>query len=258
MMPQQLQGFVIAAQAHRQRDEAGFVLGHQFGQAGMLKQACRHATGKRFAGKGKYWAAGPERIGCSGVRVVGEGVEKQVDVFVLSEVFRMRELGHEDQPFGGDTGLHGVLAQALIGIFRAAQQPQHAVGRLIQNAEKTIERLRVDFVAGVEAGEHCASCRQAAFLPRRCLWNFPTGVVGLKTARQANHLFADSGAQTIRLYNGIGQHIVHPGRAGCSGIAQPVDLYWCRTQRKQLGVGAAGENSQVDQQFDSIGMDALG
>ena len=117
--------------------------------------------------------------------------------------------------------------QIGFGLLARLLQPQHAAGHLRQQPHPDRENRRGDLPVGIEAAEdECrlrarpASARDGAVPMARLV------VVGKETMRQQGQLFPER--PRIGRDDAIGDDIVHEGRGGGAGIAQPARLHRLR------------------------------
>ncbi len=105
------------------------------------------------AGEGNHWNAHPERIQCGAASVVGERVERYIDIAVGSQVFargyRTREPQalFRDAVFGEpapEIVLHGWLFQSVV------LQQQTAFGNKMQNSGPELHHIASDLARAVK------------------------------------------------------------------------------------------------------------
>ena len=82
-------------------------------------------------------------------------------MLVAREVLRMRQFAHEHQTRWIHPALAGDLLQALVGLARPGQQPQHAARHVKQYLQQAFDAGWVELVTVVEAAEHHTGFGQA-------------------------------------------------------------------------------------------------
>ena len=111
--------------------------------------------------------ARPQCVARGAVRVPGKCVEEEIGSAQAREILRPRNAVGEDEPRRIDAARFRLALQIALRFRRALHQPQDAFGHALQEPHPDVEYVRRDFYVAVEAAEHEASFRQAAFARAR-------------------------------------------------------------------------------------------
>ena len=100
----------------------------EFGQADGMEKARSHATGECVALHCEHRQASPERIARCGVRIVGQGVEKEIAKTVPREMRAKAAPRREYQPVSIDPARLGLLTKVGLHANIRIKEPQHTAG----------------------------------------------------------------------------------------------------------------------------------
>ena len=177
---------------------------------------------------------------------------EQVRQRIAREMVRVTQLDREDDPLRRDAGFLRQLLQAVLGGLRPIEQPEHAVGHLVQDLHPTRPGVARNLMQPVEAAVDERVFRQAGVgAGMAALGDFALAVVGL-VARQAQHLLRVEQLVRGRDDEIVGDDVVVIGGTERAGIAQPIDDDRRRAHRQQLGALAVGVAVDVDQDLDAV------
>ena len=138
------------------------------------------------------------------------------------------------------------------------RQPQNTVCAVAQQGHPHRPNIRHDLVGAIEATEHKATFRQAAFGPAGGLAvHLAPGVARAITMRQIEEAFAEIDLLSGRRYKTISHDIVVPWRSERAEIAKPIDLNWCGPQGGNSIARVPGVTVQVEKDMDTVVMDTM-
>lgn len=160
-------GFELSAQAFLDGHKALAILGEGDGAphiviwrlADQLRRSRRcHDAGaetrcEAFAGEGQDRQAHIDGVGRGGMRTVGEGIEKEIGNSDAGKMLRIAGLGRKQQPSWINAAPGCRIAQTLIDLFVAGQQPEHAAGCRLQDGHPAGKAALRNLLHAVEAGK---------------------------------------------------------------------------------------------------------
>ena len=182
--------------------------------------------------------------------IVGQGIQEQVGQRVAGQMRIQRHSVGIDQPRGIHAARGRLLFQMDAGIGGGLLQPQHAAGHRLQQAHPDIEYRLGNLPVVVEGAEDKTVLRQAAGGTAGRRPDRPRRIGGKIAVGQMHQLFAEKGLILERRHDGVGNQVIHEGRAGGAGIAQPGCLHGRRAVRENLQPRLTGMAAQIDGDID--------
>ena len=190
------------------------------------------------------------------MRAIGKRIQKNVGQRVAGDMFGIGLLGREHQTLRRDAGSGGHGAQAGVGVFLAAKQPEHAAVDFSKDAHPSREHLRGIFLRAVQAAKDNRALWKPLDLP---CWSDgredAIAVVGL-VARETNNLFGIIAFARRGHDHFVGDDVMMVWGTHCAGEAEPVDVDWRGAHREDPRARALGITIEIDEDIDFVGADS--
>src|ERR1700730_18319995 len=188
------------------------------------------------------------------MRVVGQGIEKEIGQPLAGEMLRGRQPRREHETVWIDAPRVGFVTKIVLDEIVCVQQPKHGSWDRGQETHPNAEKLRRDLVGVVERAKDEALLRETASGARqRGIRDQPMGVGRLMAMWKMDNFFAVEGLLIHRQHEWIGDHIVNEAGAHRSRKAGETHLYGSRSLRGNPGARAFRVTRQFDKYIDPIG-----
>src|ERR1019366_10213761 len=187
------------------------------------------------------------------MRVIGQGVEKEIGQPVPGEMLGRRLPLRENKASWIDAALDGFAAKVVLDEFVRVQEPKHAPRDSHEKTHPDVEKLWRDLIGIVERAKDEALFRKSAFgARRRDVRDQPLGVVWLIAMRQMDDFLAVEGLPAPPQHEGIGDHIVDETGTHGSWKADEAHLHGSWSLRGNPGARTFRIALQFNENIDSI------
>ena len=191
------------------------------------------------------------------MRIVGQGIEKQIAKTMPREMRAEAASWREYQPVSIDAARLGFLTKVGLHANIRIKQPQHTAWDGVEKPHPDIEEFWRDLVAIVEAAKDEALIGEATLGPRGCaLVDRAQPVIRLIGVRQMDDFLVVIRLLIHRQSVRIGNHVIDEVGAQRARIADEVHLDRRGPLRDDLTTRKLRVAFKVDENIDFVGVDA--